>query len=139
VAGVLPWPLSIRAVHPIRIAPVGIRAKENSMNNRSIIAALLSIVAVTACQTDQQILAGEQATAIETATRRGQFELTCPAAVGMVLSSNMLQPVAWRGLERAEYTVGVEGCGRKVTYIVVCQLGSPSCFAVSGRNDVTPR
>ena len=109
------------------------------MNNRAIFATLISVAAVAACQNDQQILAGEQAVATETAVRRGQFELSCPAAVGMVLSSNLLQPVAWRGLERAEYTVGVEGCGRKVTYIVVCQLGSPSCFAVSGRNDATLR
>ena len=45
----------------------------------------------------------------------------------------MLQPVAWRGFERAEYTIGVEGCGRRKTYIVVCQLDSTACFAASGR------
>jgi hypothetical protein len=41
--------------------------------------------------------------------------------------------VVWGGLERAEYTVGVEGCGVRRTYIVICQLGSPACFAASGR------
>lgn len=46
---------------------------------------------------------------------------------------NLLQPVVWGGLERAEYTVGVEGCGQRKTYIVVCQLGSISCFAAAGQ------
>jgi len=36
----------------------------------------------------------------------------------------MLQPVAWRGTERAEYTIGVAGCGKQKTYIVVCPLDS---------------
>ena len=53
-----------------------------------------------------------------------------PAAV---LSSNLLQPVMWGGQERAEYTLGVEGCGQRKTYIVVCQLGSISCFAAVGQ------
>jgi hypothetical protein len=35
---------------------------------------------------------------------------------------------------RAEYTIGVEGCGQKATYVVVCPLGSPGCVAVAGRN-----
>jgi hypothetical protein len=52
-----------------------------------------------------------------------------------VLSSNLLQPVLWNGIERAEYTVGVEGCGEKSTYVVVCQVDSVNCFAVSGRNN----
>jgi len=43
--------------------------------------------------------------------------------------------VLWNGIERAEYTVGVEGCGEKSTYVVVCQVDSVSCFAVSGRNN----
>jgi hypothetical protein len=93
----------------------------------------LAVLLVAGCQTDAQILAGEQALARETAARRGQFELNCPRANATVLSSTMLQPVAWRGFERAEYTIGVEGCGRRKTYIVVCQLDSTACFAASGR------
>jgi len=49
------------------------------------------------------------------------------------LSSNVLQPVLWGGQERAEYTVGVSGCGKRATYVVVCALGSPSCFAAASR------
>jgi hypothetical protein len=93
----------------------------------------LAGLALAGCQSDAQILANEQAVAVQTATRRGQFEMGCPQATGTVLSSNLLQPVVWGGLERAEYTVGVEGCGLRKTYVVVCQLGSPACFAVAGR------
>jgi len=103
---------------------------------KSNFAALGTLAIVLAgCANDQQILAQEQSTAAQTAVRRGQFELSCPSAVGMVLSSNMLQPLVWGGMERAEYTVGVEGCGKKSTYVVVCQIGSPTCFAISGRNN----
>ncbi|HSD43947.1 MAG TPA: hypothetical protein VLD36_19030 [Burkholderiales bacterium] len=93
----------------------------------------LAGLVVPGCQSDAQILAGEQTVATQAATRRGQFEMNCPKATGTILSSNVLQPVVWGGLERAEYTVGVEGCGQRKTYIVVCQLGSPACFAAAAR------
>ena len=103
------------------------------MKRYSMLAVLSIVGTLAGCQNDQQILAQEQGVAMDTAVRRGRFELSCPTAVGMVLSSNMLQPVVWGGLERAESTIGVEGCGVKSTYVVVCQLGSPSCFAAAGR------
>lgn len=103
------------------------------MKLHGVLAVVVAGLASVGCQSDAQILANEQAVAQETALRRGQFELNCPAAKASVLSSNMLQPVAWRGIERAEYTVGVEGCGQRKTYVVVCQVGSPSCVAASGR------
>jgi hypothetical protein len=84
------------------------------------------------CASQSQLLAGDQDMAIQTAERRGQFELGCPEAKGTVLSSNMLQPVLWRGEERAEYTVGIEGCGKRKTYVVVCPLGSSGCLAGLG-------
>ncbi len=93
----------------------------------------LTAVLAAGCQSPAQTLAADQATATQTAVRRGQFELNCPQAKGTILSSNLLQPIAWRGLERAEYTVGVEGCGQRRTYVVVCQLDSPACFAAAGR------
>ena len=63
--------------------------------------------------------------------------MACPQATGAVLSSNVLQPAMWGGMERAEYTVGVQGCDKRATYVVVCQVGSVSCFAISGaRNSV---
>jgi len=91
----------------------------------------------TACQNQAQILSQEQGKAIDVAVQRGRFEMACPQATGTILSSNMLQPVMWGGMERAEYTIGVEGCGKRATYISVCQVGSLSCFAVSGSRNTT--
>lgn len=85
------------------------------------------------CQSQKQILADEQSAAMQAAVRRGQFELSCPSATGTVLSSNMLQPVLYNGLERAEYTIGVAGCGKRATYVSVCNIESTACFAASGR------
>jgi hypothetical protein len=105
--------------------------EEISMSRRSLLC--LALVAVAGCQTDAQMLASERAAALQAATRRGQFEMGCPQATGTVLSAVMLQPLVWGGLERAEYTVGIEGCGLRKTYVVVCQLDSSACFAVPGR------
>ena len=103
------------------------------MKNLPRASVLLASLAIAGCQSTAEVLSADQQTAMQTALRRGQFEMNCPQATGTVLSSNLLQPVAWRGLERSEYTIGVEGCGQRRTYIVVCQLESPSCFAASSR------
>jgi hypothetical protein len=103
------------------------------MNPRSLLSLCLACSAVGGCQTEAQLLASERGVALQAATRRGQFEMGCPQATGTVLSATMLQPLVWGGFERAEYTVGVEGCGLRKTYVVVCQLGSTACFAVAGR------
>lgn len=97
------------------------------------LAAPLAALFLAGCQSPQQMLADEQGAAVQTAANRGRFEMNCPQATGMVLSQNLLQPVLWGGMERAEYTVGVEGCGQRRTYVVICQLGSPSCFAGQAR------
>jgi hypothetical protein len=98
---------------------------------------LLALLA--ACQSPSQTLADEQTVAMQAAVRRGQFELACPNATGSVLSSNLLQPVLFNGLERAEYTIGVAGCGKRAVYVSVCQVGSVACFAAgtSGINAAT--
>ena len=102
---------------------------------RNTVLALSALGLVLAgCASDQQLLAGDQGNALQSAVRRGQFDLSCPSATGTILSNTLLQPALWNGIERAEYTVGVQGCGQKVTYLVVCQIGSVSCVAVSGRN-----
>ena len=88
---------------------------------------------LTNCQSPSQTLADEQSVAMQAAVRRGQFELGCPTATGTVLSSNLLQPVLYGGLEHAEYTIGVSGCGRRAVYVSVCQVGSVACFAASSR------
>ena len=41
------------------------------------------------------------------------------------------------GMWRAEYTIGVRGCGRQVVYITVC-LDNENCNAISDTGDVQP-
>ena len=40
------------------------------------------------------------------------------------------------GLERAEYTTGVSGCGKRTLYVVICPDNGSGCFAGGARNDV---
>jgi hypothetical protein len=97
------------------------------------IAALAAAAIAAGCQTQAQMLAADEDNASGVAARRGQFELSCQQVTTSILSSNVLQPLLWGGEERAEYTVGVAGCGQRRTYVVICALGSPSCFAAAGR------
>ncbi len=110
------------------------------MSNTRLLLTLLALLTLAGCQSQGQILASDQDVAIQTAVRRGQFELGCQAATGEILSSNMLQPALWGGEERAEYTVGVTGCGKRTVYIVICPQGSTGCFAGAGRagQETTP-
>lgn len=98
------------------------------------LALLLSMTAAASgCATSQQMLAQSQPTAIQTATSRASFELGCQDVQGVVLSSDMLQPALQgplvSGPQRAEYTVGVTGCGKKAEYVVICPEGDTGCFA----------
>src|SRR5262249_34936442 len=101
---------------------------------------LLALAVLSACQSNQQILAGSQQQAVQVAVNRGQFEMTCPQATGTVLSSEVVQPPIngpiIRGVERAEYTVGVAGCNQRRAYVVSCpQDGSNGCFAIEGQGN----
>ena len=86
------------------------------------------------CVSQAQMLDNMQATAIQTAVSRGQFELNCPSATGTIISREMVQP-AFQGafmmnaIQRAEYTVGVAGCGKRTTFVVICPEGGDGCFA----------
>jgi len=70
---------------------------------------------------------------MQTAVARGQFEMNCPSATGTLISQEVVQPALqgpWvAGIQRAEYTVGVAGCGQRTTFIVVCPKGGEGCFA----------
>jgi len=92
-------------------------------------------VMLVACSSEPTFLDSKQATAIETGLARGKFDLNCPAAQGSVLSRQFIQaPMAGPrmgaiGQDRAEYTVGVEGCNQRATYMVVCTAGTEGCIA----------
>src|SRR5215475_5610895 len=93
------------------------------------------VAVITGCATQNQLLTQRQGTATQTALRRAQFEMNCPTATGTVLSSDYTQPAIqgpWlNGLQRVEYTVGVEGCGKREVYVVLCQVGTSTCFAAN--------
>jgi hypothetical protein len=87
------------------------------------------------CATQQQMLNQRQPAATQVALQRGRFDLNCPAATATVLSQDFIQPAIqgpWvSGLQRVEYTIGVEGCNQRRTYIVICQEGTDTCFAAN--------
>lgn len=95
----------------------------------------LAAMLVAGCASDQQYLDQGQSEATTTALERGRFELNCPAATASVLSQELVQPplVGLRTIPitRSEYTVGVEGCGQRRTYVVLCPQGG-GCFAGEG-------
>ena len=99
--------------------------------------ALVGVLATAGCQTQQQLIQSNQAMAIQTAVSRAQFDMNCQSATGTVLSTNVIQPALQgplvQGPQRLEYTVGVTGCGKRRTYIVVCPEGGTGCYAAPGR------
>jgi hypothetical protein len=110
------------------------------MNPFRLALAAAACFAIAGCQTQQQVVDEMQADAVHTAQRRGAFELNCPAAKGEVLSKEMIQtPIMnprFAPPQRAEYTVGIAGCGQRATYLVVCTEGGTGCIAAGSRNVV---
>lgn len=97
---------------------------------------MLAVAAIgSGCATQQQMLTSRQPEAMQTAVTRGRFDLNCPTAMGTVLSQDFIQPAIqgpWvSGLQRVEYTVGVEGCNQRKVYVVICQEGTDTCFAAT--------
>ena len=88
------------------------------------------------CASQQQFLDSRQAIAVQTAANRGQFDMNCPSAVGQVLSREVTQSPfqgpAMMGEQRGQFTIGVEGCGQKRVYQVLCPMGGDGCIALEG-------
>ena len=80
-----------------------------------------------------QLLDNNQSLAFQTALRRGEFELNCSQATPVLISREVVQPALQgpyvNGIPRAEYTIGVTGCGKRATFVVVCPEGGDGCFA----------
>jgi len=114
------------------------------MSKALTLAAVAAVLAITSgCATEQQMLDQQQSAAVDTALRRGRFDMNCPTATATVLSSDFIQPAIqggpWmdvQGINRLEYTVGIEGCGKRTTLVVMCQQGSSTCFAANPRGDL---
>jgi hypothetical protein len=105
------------------------------MSRRTKVAAVVAAAALaaTACLTQQQLLDDNQAMAMQTAVNRGKFEMNCQDATGIVISREVVQPALngpfVEGVQRAEYTIGVSGCGDRKTFVVICPEGGGGCFA----------
>src|SRR5262245_43125878 len=108
------------------------------MRKTHILLALIGVLAAVGCQTQEQMVQGQQGMAVQTALNRARCDMNCQSATGQVLSTNVSQPAiqgtfrSAYGVQRIEYTVGVTGCGNRRTYIVVCPEGG-GCFAAPGR------
>jgi hypothetical protein len=109
------------------------------MKKRYMLLALVAVLATAGCQTQQQMVQSSQGMAVQTALNRAKFDMNCSSATGQVLSTNVSQPsvqgrfASAYGVQRMEYTVGVTGCGKRRTYIVVCPEGGTGCFAAPAR------
>lgn len=106
---------------------------------RGIRMVLLAVAAAAGgCASQQQQLTTRQPGAIDAALQRARFDLSCPSATATVLSQDYIQPAVqgpWiAGTTRLEYTIGVQGCNQKATYIVMCQEGTQTCFANRGEH-----
>jgi len=90
------------------------------------------------CQSQQQMVDEMQADATQVAKQRGRFELNCPTATAQVLSKEMIQSEIvnprWAPPQRAQYTVGVAGCDKRATYLVVCAEGGTGCVSAGAQN-----
>jgi hypothetical protein len=99
-----------------------------------IVLGVFTLVVVSGCATQQQFLDQSQPAALGAATSRAQFELNCPTVTTSILSRKIIEPVLPGGIQRAEYTIGVDGCGKRSVYMAVCPDASNcNAFAQTGR------
>ena len=91
------------------------------------------VLCTAGCVSPTQLLDNKQAMAVQTAVSRAQFEMNCQSATGDIISREVVQPALqgpWvNGIQRAEYTVGVTGCGKRHIFIVICPETGEGCFA----------
>ena len=91
-------------------------------------AALIAALAMAGCATPTEFLNSKQEIALRTVLTRARFDMDCQEATGTVLSREVIQPPL-RGPARAEFMIGVTGCDKRHTYVVVCPDGGEGCFA----------
>lgn len=97
----------------------------------------LSAAFLSGCASGPPFIDVAQPEAMEVASRRAKFELNCPNVSTQVISREDVQPISIRfGVDRAEYTIGADGCGRRATYVVICPDNGSGCFAGGGRTGI---
>jgi hypothetical protein len=77
---------------------------------------VVALATLAGCASGPPFIDQAQPEAMAIAQHRAAFEFNCPNVTPQVLSRQTLQPISFRfGIERAEYTVGVTGCGKRAT------------------------
>jgi hypothetical protein len=93
-------------------------------------------ITVAACNTTP-LTTTLQPMALDYALKRARFEMNCPTATATVLSSETVQPVLngplMNGTQRAQFTIGIQGCGQRQTMVAICAQDSGGCFAANGQ------
>jgi hypothetical protein len=63
-----------------------------------------------------------------------------PTATAQIMSNEMIQSEIvdprWAPSQCAEYTVGVSGCEKRATYLVVCAESGTGCVAAGAQNQI---
>ncbi len=100
---------------------------------RLLALSLIALPALAGCVSQAQFLDSKQGMAIQTASIRAQFEMDCQQTDATVISREVVQPALqgpWvGGIQRAEFTIGINGCGKKMMFVVICPDGGDCCFA----------
>ena len=108
------------------------------MRDRTLAAIAFACVAIWGCQSTPDWMKSMEPKAIQAAEKRGRFELDCPTATATILNEQDVQPeiraVRFQAPDRAVFTIGLQGCNKRATYVVVCpDDGSGNCFAADGQ------
>jgi hypothetical protein len=103
------------------------------MKKSLMLMVLAGTLFMAGCVSQTQFLDSKQSMAMETALKRGQFDMNCPEATSTIISREVIQPALQGyyvgGIQRAEYTIGVTGCGKRSSYVVICPEGGEGCYA----------
>ncbi len=103
------------------------------MEKPYMLLAIAAALFITGCVSQTQFLDSKQNMAMQTALSRAQFEMNCQEATPVLISREVIQPALQGpyvgGIQRAEYTIGVSGCGKRTTFVVICPDGGEGCFA----------
>ena len=98
-----------------------------------ICSALIVMLFAAGCASQAEFLNNNQSNAMQTAVSRAQFEMNCQQVTPVIISREVVQPALqgpWvNGIQRAEYTIGVRGCGQRTTFVVICPEFGDGCFA----------
>jgi hypothetical protein len=93
---------------------------------KRFLAPILALIAA-GCASGPPFIDQMQPTATAKAEARARFDLDCPDAKGEVINREQLEPLVFGGPVRAQYTIGVAGCGKRATVVVLCSENGNQC------------